>query len=147
MGFLKWYKRDPRAALIGMACLTLEERGAYNTILDQIYCHDGEIDDHERLIAGWLNVDVRIWRRIRAKLITAKKLYETDGKLRNERADKEVTAAQHRYLSSVNAGTISALKRGAKNIRFNGLPSTGVPTGVPTQPESRYKKEDWRGRK
>ena len=34
MGELKWYKRDPRAALVGMSCLTLEERGAHNTILD-----------------------------------------------------------------------------------------------------------------
>ena len=32
MGVLRWYKRDPRAALSGMMELTLEERGAYNTI-------------------------------------------------------------------------------------------------------------------
>ena len=37
MGTLKWYKRDPDAALSGMFELTLEERGAYNTILDLIY--------------------------------------------------------------------------------------------------------------
>ena len=41
MGVVKWYKRDPNAALTGMASLTLEERGAYNTILDLIYAHDG----------------------------------------------------------------------------------------------------------
>ena len=34
MGFRKWHKRDRNAALRGMAALTLEERGAYNTILD-----------------------------------------------------------------------------------------------------------------
>ena len=31
MGNIRWYKRDPDAALNGMAVLTLEERGAYNT--------------------------------------------------------------------------------------------------------------------
>ena len=56
MGTLKWYARDPRAALTGMMELTLEERGAYNTILDLIYCHDGEVVDDEifliALVAG-----------------------------------------------------------------------------------------------
>jgi hypothetical protein len=31
MGVVKWYKRDPNAALTGMASLTLEERGAYRS--------------------------------------------------------------------------------------------------------------------
>ena len=41
MGTLKWYKRDPRAALAGMMKLTLEECGAYNKILDLIYLRGG----------------------------------------------------------------------------------------------------------
>ena len=32
-----WYKRDIRAAIAGMTHLTLEERGAYNTIIDHQY--------------------------------------------------------------------------------------------------------------
>ena len=44
----RWYKRDPNAALEGMAVLTLEERGAYNTVLDLIYTHDGSVDDDDR---------------------------------------------------------------------------------------------------
>src|ERR1700722_5833428 len=31
MGVVKWYKRDPNAALTGMASLTLKERGAYRS--------------------------------------------------------------------------------------------------------------------
>jgi hypothetical protein len=38
---MKWYKRDPNAALTGMASLKLEERGAYNTILHLIYATTG----------------------------------------------------------------------------------------------------------
>jgi len=43
VGKVRWYKRDPNAALTGMAGLTLEERGAYNTILDLIYANDGAV--------------------------------------------------------------------------------------------------------
>ena len=53
MGHLKWYKRDPRAALTGMMQLTLEERGAYNTILDLIYVHDGD-DEVRDAKVRWL---------------------------------------------------------------------------------------------
>ena len=94
MGTLKWYKRDPRAALTGMMGLTLEERGAYNTILDLIYCHDGALVDDAREICNWLNCNVRTWKRIRARLMDLGKLYVHGGCLRNERADNEVAYGQ-----------------------------------------------------
>ena len=103
MGTLKWYKRDPRAALVGMMGLTLEECGAYNKILDLIYAHDGELEDREAEICGWLNCDPRIWRRIRLRLLSLGKLYIRDGCLRNERADDEVRASLTRYLVSAKA--------------------------------------------
>src|SRR5215471_13561718 len=87
MGDIKWYKRDPRAALTGMMPLTLEERGAYNTVLDLIYCYDGAIPDDDYFVAGWLRVSRRIWRRIRLSLIEKHKIYVHGGKIRNERAD------------------------------------------------------------
>ena len=111
MGNIKWYKRDPRAALVGMSNLTLEERGAYNTILDLIYTHEGALDDDERYICGWLGCHIRSWRRIRAKLINLEKLYLNGGKLRNERADHEVAAAQRRIVDAANAGLLSSRKR------------------------------------
>jgi uncharacterized protein YdaU (DUF1376 family) len=103
MGSIKWYKRDPRAALTGMMELNLEERGAYCTILELIYCHDGALEDDEILIASWLRVDLRVWRRLRATLLSRGKLYIHAGCLRNPRADDETRAVQHRVLSSVKA--------------------------------------------
>ena len=103
MGTLKWYKRDPNAALNGMMELTPAERGLYNTILDLIYAHDGEMIDDESKILPWMNCDVRIWRRVRARLLSLGKLYVRDGCLRNERADNEVRDAKSRYLKSVTA--------------------------------------------
>jgi hypothetical protein len=90
MGLLKWYKRDPRAALTGMRGLTLEERGAYNTILDLIYCHDGALEDNERYICHELHCNIRKWKRLKARLLELGKLYVHAGCLRNARADDEV---------------------------------------------------------
>jgi hypothetical protein len=94
MGILKWYKRDPRAALTGMRGLTLEERGAYNTILDLIYCHDGTLEDNPREICHELHCNIRTWKRLKARLLELGKLYVHAGCLRNARADNEVINAQ-----------------------------------------------------
>lgn len=126
MGELRWYKRDPDAALAGMAELTLEEKGAYNTVLDLIYSTAGNLRDDERFIAGWLRCDVRVWRRIRQRLIDLQKLYPHGGCLRNRRADRELDAAQHRYRLAANAGLMSAASRGEKRNAINKAKSTSV---------------------
>jgi len=88
-----WYKRFPNEALLGMVGLSLEERGAYNTILDLIYAHahhaSGVRDDH-RFLARNLGCDVRVWKRIRERLIDTRKLYVEGGLLKNLRATTEI---------------------------------------------------------
>jgi|HubBroStandDraft_3_1064219.scaffolds.fasta_scaffold00290_19 uncharacterized protein YdaU (DUF1376 family) len=117
MGFLKWYKRDPRAALVGMANLTLEERGAYNTILDLLYCHDGSLVDDPQDIAKLMRVDIRTWKRLRIKLLETKKLYlSTDGRLHNERTDAELTSAE---LRREVWSELRARRRHIKDLRSN----------------------------
>jgi hypothetical protein len=136
---IRWYKRDPTAALEGMARLTLEERGAYNTVLDLIYCHDGSLDDDQRFISYWLNCDPRIWKRIRASLIEKGKLYIQGNQLRNARADREVEVARRRILDAARAGLASAAKREADANIIKGLTPTHVqrgfrlPTPTPTK--------------
>lgn len=93
MASLSWYKRYPRDALEGMQFLTLEERGAYNTVLDLIYLRGGDLPDDDRFIAGNMRCDVRVWRRIKKRLIALGKLQCTDGAIRNRRADVEVDSA------------------------------------------------------
>lgn len=148
MNHIRWYKRDPNAALEGMAVLTLEERGAYNTILDLIYSHDGSVDDDDRFLAGWMRVDVRVWRRIRTRLLDLGKLYTYAGGdppspvLKNHRADREVDAALHRVASAAQAGLASASKRAVVSKNLNDLASTPVerafnlPTPTPTKKET-----------
>lgn len=112
MGRLKWYKRDPDAALSGMFELTLEERGAYNTVLDLIYSRDGELPDDDRWIAGWMRCDVRVWRRIKARLIEAGKLYVSCMKLRNQRADATILEGLSMVGSRTEAGRTGGIKSG-----------------------------------
>lgn len=132
MGQIKWYKRDPDAALNGMMELTLEQRGAYNTVLDLIYTRDGNLTDDDRFIAGWLRVDVRVWKRIKQHLIDVGKLYISDGLLRNSRADVEVLSALHRVGSARDAGKASGRARSYKSEyqspQNNHLARTDVPT-------------------
>lgn len=132
MGKLKWYKRDPTRALKGMMELTLEQRGAYNTVLDLIYAHDNELRDDDRFIAGWLRVDVRVWRRLRTTLISCGKLYVRDGLIHNEKADVEVLEALHRVASAADAGIQSGRSRASKSdhefSETNDLEGTAVPT-------------------
>jgi uncharacterized protein YdaU (DUF1376 family) len=108
---LKWYKRDPTAALEGMAELSLEERGAYNTVLDLIYARGGSVPDDDRFLAGWMRCDVRVWRRIRKRLVNLGKLYVEDGTLHNKRADRELLDAARRIGSAMQAGIASGAKR------------------------------------
>lgn len=138
MGDIRWYKRDPNAALAGFAVLTLEERGAYDTVLDLIYAHDGDLDDDEHFLAGWMRSDVRVWRRLRQRLLDLGKIYIHAGKIRNERCDRELVAAQHRIASASIAGIQSAAKREADRRFYNGLKPTAVerPVQLPTKKES-----------
>lgn len=132
MGQIKWYKRDPGAALNGMMELTLEERGAYNTVLDLIYSRDGNLPNDDRFISGWLRVDVRVWKRIKCNLIEREKLYVQDGQIRNARADVEVLEALSRVGSARDAGLASARSKAAKSNDKSNENNNKAATGVPT---------------
>jgi uncharacterized protein YdaU (DUF1376 family) len=86
-----WHKRYHGDALNGYMGLTLEQRGAYTTILDLLYDSGWEvgIPDRERWIAGHLNVSVRRWRGLRDELIAAGKIDIIDGQISNFRYRKE----------------------------------------------------------
>lgn len=121
MGRIKWYKRDPDAALSGMMSLTLEERGAYNTLLDLLYTRDGDLPDDDRFLAGWMRCDVRVWRRIKMRLVDAGKITLHEGKITNFRATSEILAALHRVERAREAGLASAAKSSAESGENNDM--------------------------
>lgn len=126
MSEIKWYKRDPNASLVGMMCLTLEERGAYNTVLDLIYDNGGKVIDDDRFLAGWMRCDVRVWKRIKNRLLELGKLYNDGDFLRSYAADRGVSDALLRIGSAKEAGRASAAKREAQLKENNDIASTPV---------------------
>jgi uncharacterized protein YdaU (DUF1376 family) len=73
-----------------MLSLTLEERGAFQTILDMIYDRGGPIVDNGRLLAGYMGVSLRKWTALRDSLIEKRKIALEDGKITNDRAIFEI---------------------------------------------------------
>lgn len=85
-----WHRRYHSDALAGMLSLTLEERGAYQTVLDLIYDRGGPVADNERLLAGYMGCSLRKWRALRGALVLKGKLVAADGTLTNARAQKQL---------------------------------------------------------
>lgn len=108
MSGLDWHPRYHRAALDGMRSLSLEERGAYNTLLDLIYDRGGPVPDDERWLAGWMGCSVRRWNAIRSALIEAGKI-ELIGEgrgacLTNPRAVSELENQSARRRKNAESG-------------------------------------------
>ena len=114
-----WYPREHRAALDGMLRLSLEERGAYNTLLDLMYDRGGPIPDDPRWLAGWMGVPVRRWAAIRAGLISAGKIYETDGHLMNDRAAAEIENQKKLSTKFQLSGHLGGTKRALNAAALN----------------------------
>lgn len=62
-----YHRRWHGDAIGGYRKLSLELRGAYTTLLDEMYDHGGPIE--ERFVCAWLDCDIRVWKRIRVALI------------------------------------------------------------------------------
>jgi uncharacterized protein YdaU (DUF1376 family) len=105
MSALPYHKRYHSDALAGMMPLTLEERGAYNTILDMIYDRGGPLIDNERLLAGYMNCSIRKWRQIRESLLAKRKIrIDRDGCISNQRAEKEIENQSKTHRKLIEAG-------------------------------------------
>jgi len=93
---VKWYKHDPNAALAGMIGLTVEERGAYYTLIDLLYARAPHNDVTDQLVIKALGCRPQVWRRLKGGLTAKGKVHETDGKLSANRVETEVKLAVNR---------------------------------------------------
>jgi len=84
---VKFYKRDPDAALSGMAELTLQERGAYNTIIDLLYSRDGDLRDDDDMLRRCMGCHGNEWRAVKSRLIAKRKIWVEGGFLKAKRVD------------------------------------------------------------
>jgi len=105
---MKWYPHDPSAALAGMIGLTVEERGAYYTLMDLQYARAPHNDVTDELVVKALAVRPQVWRRLKATLMAKGKVHETDGKLSANRVETELKLASNRIDKKVVSDTTSA---------------------------------------
>lgn len=135
MGTIKWYKRDIDAALAGMAMLTLEQRGAYNTVLDLIYESEDRLVDDDRAISARLGCDQRVWKRIKTDLLRLGKIHTSGELLRNFRATSEISSITSFIDQQSRKGVLSGKSRRNKSSNPNdnsGL--NGTPVRTPVEP-------------
>jgi len=110
--------------------LTLEERGAYQTLQDLMYDRQGPILDAERLLAGYMGVSIRKWRSLREVLLEKGKIFLTeDGQIFNSRVQKELendlkTARKHAENGSKGGRKKSENKKNPND--FNGSEVAGL---------------------
>ena len=117
---LPWHKRNHRDAIEGYMGLTLDERGAYTTILDLIYDRGGPLPDNERLLAGYLEISVRKLRPVLDALVEKGKIRRCpDGSLTNGRAEKELQDQAERRRLAVESGANGGRARAEKQKKSN----------------------------
>jgi uncharacterized protein YdaU (DUF1376 family) len=88
---MPYHRRYHGDALQGYRRLTLEQRGAYTTILDLIYDEGGPIENNERWLAGELNCSLRKVRVLLEELLSMRKIFiNVQGKISNHRAETEI---------------------------------------------------------
>jgi uncharacterized protein YdaU (DUF1376 family) len=91
---MPYHRRYHGDALGGYSKLSLEQRGAYTTILDLIYDAGGPIDNNERWLAGMLNCSIRKARALLSELLTLRKIFiNSAGQISNHRAEDEIENA------------------------------------------------------
>lgn len=142
---MKWYKRDPSAALAGMIGLTIEERGAYNTLLDLLY--DRDLDVTDEIVTRALCCRPQVWRRLRASLIAKGKVrVKDDGKLTANRVETEVQTARKLISNMSELGKVSAEKRRQNKDSSPTGPLVTTTTTSTTREEREEKMPRKRGR-
>lgn len=122
MSGLPWYKCFPRDFNDGMVGLTLEERGAYVTILNVIYAKGAPIDDDPGYFKALLCCSAKTWTKVRAALVVKRKLFEVvfnaQPCLMNRRAASEIANSEEKSEKFSTAGRKGGLQT-QSNIKEN----------------------------
>lgn len=139
-----WHKRYHSDALSGMMVLTLEERGAYQTILDLIYDRAGPLPDNDGLLARYMGVSIRKWKAIRQSLIGHGKIRVEAGSLINDRAISEVENAAKTSRKHAENGAKGGRKKheNAKNGNDYNENEENWLAEKPSIPEARSQKPE-----
>jgi uncharacterized protein YdaU (DUF1376 family) len=95
---MKWYKRFPTDFIEGVALLSLEECGAYTLLLDTLYACDGTVPDNDQALSRIWKCNARKARRLRMRLLEARKIQTEGGFLTNRRVQLELNKAKTKSM-------------------------------------------------
>lgn len=99
-------------ALRGYRKLSLEERGAYTTLLDLMYSDQEYLQDNERILAAEMGVSTRKYRSLRDSLVRKGKIYfVAEGLLSNKRFEDEIARREERRVSAQTRGKLGGRKK------------------------------------
>jgi len=113
----KRYHGDILTAYMGMS---LEERGAYDTLLELMYDRGGDIPNDTRWIAGWFGVSTRKTDSLISGLLSRGKIYlSAAGVYRNRRVDDELE-----NLAKISRVQAERRLKPKDNLPLNGSPSS-----------------------
>lgn len=101
-----WFKCYPKDWLEATYDLKPEEQGLFYRVCMHIYDLGGPLNDDIRSMARRMNVDYRVWKRVRGKLLAEGFLYITCGKLMNKRC-AEVMAERQLQLSYMGRSAVA----------------------------------------
>lgn len=108
---LPWYKRDVDAWRSGTRGMSLELRGFYNELLDEMWDHQGPVPFHVKRIAMATCCNARKVRQLLPQLIDLSKIVETPEGLINRRMADEISTSKNCETSSKIRETSSKVSK------------------------------------
>ena len=112
-----------------MLGLTIEERGAYNALIDLIDARAPRGGVTDQLVCKALGCRPQVWRRLKVSLMAKDKVWESPpGNVLANRVVSEVVSAEFRTQNMVRLGRVSALKRSELNKLIDGVWQKRDPT-------------------
>lgn len=151
--------------MAGMLGLTMEERGAYNTLIDLLYARDGDVPNDDYFMARAQQCRPHRWRRVRDSLIAKGKVHITpDGKLMTKRVLNEISNTVQfqfnqksrakkrwktmRVVNSGNAITTTTIKESSfpeESQSIDPSVDNSRPSAIRAAPKGPSSKRGWNG--
>jgi uncharacterized protein YdaU (DUF1376 family) len=114
MGRRPFYKRFGGDRIMATRDLSLEERAAYDDLLDLMYDRGRPIPDEPRFLSGLIGISLRKWGVIRDSLIAAGKIVVRGEYLSNTRFEREMELDEAQTQAAVTWGSKGGRTRAAR---------------------------------
>lgn len=125
-------------ALRGYRKLSLEERGAYTTMLDLMYSDQEYLADNERIIAAEMGVSTRKYRSLRDSLMRKGKIYYVaEGIISNKRFEEEIQRREERRSSAQTRGKLGGRKKHENQKFRNKINDDALANSSSSEPEEK----------